>query len=634
MTEQLDKTSTEVSALFTANTRMMTEQIDQTASEMTNSFADTAVRVTKQVNEVNSMMVQRLERASSEVSTQLNSAGSSMFAKIDETSRDLGQRFDVATHLLERVTGDISGKLEGTSTKFAEIIDTASTQIITDLGKASDALSEGLGQTTLQITGRLEQDSGLLIDRIDQAARGLEQASVDTAVKLDEANRKFSKHVETANTYLADQLATAAGTLDERLDTVSMQLTGKLELTSSRVSERLDDVTLLVERSLDKFNGEMERVLTNRKTALDDLIGDASKRATEIDAVMTSYMSLIEDSLSNSESRAKDVGRIIAEQTTLAKRNLEEEINKLEASSGGQISQAARVLRDQHERAMATMNEMLSSTATDFQQTAQDMRITAQQVVKDIDSARNELKRAILDLPEETRNNADAMRRVVADQISALSALADVVKRQTGSLDISGPGVSLSRTYRDPSPGKAEGATVSIPQAGTVSAPTKITARNNDAAQAPQLRGRIMDEPAAQAFKPPSMAQALPELSKQMENLVQKLNDAARDLVDTVDGGLPRDLERKFINGERDIYTHRIFEGLGKRMERTITENYRNDRMVRSRVDSYIRLFERLLDTMTSSTKGETLVEACLASESGRIYVMLAATAGRIPSQS
>jgi hypothetical protein len=54
---------------------------------------------------------------------------------------------------------------------------------------------------------------------------------------------------------------------------------------------------------------------------------------------------------------------------------------------------------------------------------------------------------------------------------------------------------------------------------------------------------------------------------------------------------------------------------------------------MRGRVDSYIRLFERLLDTMNSAPGGEQLVEACLASESGRIYVMLAEMAGRIPPQ-
>jgi hypothetical protein len=128
-------------------------------------------------------------------------------------------------------------------------------------------------------------------------------------------------------------------------------------------------------------------------------------------------------------------------------------------------------------------------------------------------------------------------------------------------------------------------------------------------------------------------AKALPDVSKEMETLGQKLNGSCRDLVEAIDGSLPRDLERKYANGERDVYTRRVFEGRGKRLERTITERYKGDRLVRGRVDSYVRLFERLLDTMSSSPKGETLVEACLASESGRIYVMLAEIAGRIPAQ-
>src|SRR4029079_11624606 len=122
---------------------------------------------------------------------------------------------------------------------------------------------------------------------------------------------------------------------------------------------------------------------------------------------------------------------------------IEDEIRRLEASSDSQIAQAAQILRAQHERAIATMNEMLAASAGGFQQTAQDMRVTAQQVVKDIEAARSELKRAIFDLPDETRANADAMRRVVADQISALNALADVVKRQSSSLDVSGPGIFM-----------------------------------------------------------------------------------------------------------------------------------------------------------------------------------------------
>ena len=74
-------------------------------------------------------------------------------------------------------------------------------------------------------------------------------------------------------------------------------------------------------------------------------MADAAKRAAEIDGVMSSYMNLIEDSLAASEAKAKEISRIIAEQSAIASRNLEEEIEKLEETSGGQIAQAARVLR-------------------------------------------------------------------------------------------------------------------------------------------------------------------------------------------------------------------------------------------------------------------------------------------------
>ncbi|MGQ0486231.1 MAG: hypothetical protein ACT4SY_12870 [Hyphomicrobiales bacterium] len=617
LTVQLDQASTELGGLLDTTTSRLDAQLGEAVTGLTELFRTNT-----------GMMTGQLLKTSGEVAAQLDAAGSTMFTRLDATARDLGERFDVASTLLERVTGDISGRLASTGTKFAEIVGTAGTQMISDLDKASVALSHGLGETTLQITGRFEQNTGLLAGRIDQAAREFDSATTATSAKLDDAHRKFSKHVETANIYLADQLAGAAGALDERLEGISMQLTGKLEMTGSRISERLEDVSALVEKSLDKFNGDMERVLVNRRDALDQLLSDANRKAQEIDAVMTGYMNLIEESLTASETRSKDIGRIVSEQTAAAAANLEQEIKKLEASSGGQIGQAARILREQHERAMASMNEMLSATASDFQQTAQDMRITAQQVVKDIDTARSELKRAILDLPEETRSNADAMRRVVADQIAALNALAEVVKRQTGTLDVSGPGVTLPRIARDPSLGKSEGA--AHPASQSAGALDKSRDRNE------AVESSIARSMAVLLPRPAGPAEAAPDsagIPREMENLVQKLNAAARDLVEAIDGSLPRDLEKSFNAGERHVYTHRLYEARGKRFVKMIVDRYGSERLVRGRVDAYVRLFERLLDTVSEVPQGAGMVEACLASESGKLYVTLAEAAGRIPPQ-
>ena len=666
----LDRTTTDLNALFTANTRMMTEQLDSTAGDVTNAFAATADRVTRQVTDATAAMAERLEQTSADVTQQLDTAGSSMFAridhtardlgtrmertsstitaqleqagvsmfsKIDQTARDLGNRFEMATGLLERVSGEATGKFAGSSARFADIVNTASSQIFGDLDKAAETFAAGLGTTSLGITGKLDTTTGLLVSRIDRAAKDLEQASQHTTGKLDEAHRKFSKHVETANTYLADQLSAAAGAIDERLEGISMNLTGKLEVTGSRVSERLDDVTELVERSLEKFNGEMERVLANRRDALDSLVQDAAKRANEIAAVMTSYMNLIEDSLSASETRSKEMSRIIADQTAQAMALLDSELRKLETNSGGQITQASRILRDQHERAMSSMNEMLASTATDFQQTAQEMRHTAQQVVKDIDVARGELKRSILELPEETRSNADAMRRVVADQISALNALAEVVRRQSGTLDMTGPGISLQRSLRESPPGKSEGATVQAPHNGTVSAQQTASQRSADAAKAEAteaLRDRLLAELAHSSSRIEEKAKpaSRPTLSREMESLADKLNVAARDLVEALEGALPRDLEKAYAAGDRSAFTHRLYDGR-KKLAKQVAERYGKERLVRGRADAYVRLFERLLDALSATPGGDAMVDASLASEQGRLYVLLGEGTGRIPPQ-
>ena len=52
-----------------------------------------------------------------------------------------------------------------------------------------------------------------------------------------------------------------------------------------------------------------------------------------------------------------------------------------------------------------------------------------------------QMRQSIIDLPDEAKASADAMRRVVSDQITALSALADVVRRHGDRVDLSGPGI-------------------------------------------------------------------------------------------------------------------------------------------------------------------------------------------------
>ncbi len=127
----------------------------------------------------------------------------------------------------------------------------------------------------------------------------------------------------------------------------------------------------------------------------------------------------------------------------------------------------------------------------------------------------------------------------------------------------------------------------------------------------------------------PPLEFANKSMAREVDNLSQKLNSAARDVVEILDG-LPPDLEKRYNKTEKDVYIKRLHEARNKRLLKAVTARYGDDRSARIRIDSYIRLFERLLDLVAEAPKGHDLVDACLASESGKVYLMLAEASGRI----
>jgi hypothetical protein len=663
---KIEQVSNSMTDQLVGATERVTGRLDQASTELSGRLAATTTRLFEEVERSNSGIFARLDATSSEVAQKLEHAGSSMFVRIDTTARNLGERFDIATELLERVTTDITGRMEGTSaaftdalgkasnalsgkisgtkTEFTKLMDEMGAGILANIGSASATFAEGLSSGAVAITGRFEETTAQLVGRLDEATGTLQMRTDESARRIEEASDKFAKHVQSTNQFFSNQLGEAATNLDEKLELIGKQLTGKLESTGTKLSERLEDVSLLVEKSIDRFNSDIERVLHSREDVLVDLIAKLGRKAEDVDSMMRNYMVLIEESLSKAESRSREIGRVIANQAETATQNLEQQIKQLEDTSDKQIATAARQLREQYERAVNTMNEMLSMTAGEFTQTAQDMRVTAQQVVRDIESARNELRQAIVDLPEETRSNSAAMRKVVADQIEALNALAEVVKRQTAGLNLSGPGTYVPGR-KETSRAKSEDTASPIKTAETFSdkghhedvsgatirgRPVSVLLESETPKGSSNLLPQLRTEDVALPGARPRKKSDTGSISRETESLVGKLNAAARDLVEAIDGKLPADLERRFNGGEQHVYTHRLFQGRGKKMLELLIDRYENERLIRGRIDGYVGLFERLLDTVSEAPQGEQLVDACLASESGKLYLMLAQASGRL----
>jgi hypothetical protein len=117
---------------------------------------------------------------------------------------------------------------------------------------------------------------------------------------------------------------------------------------------------------------------------------------------------------------------------------------------------------------------------------------------------------------------------------------------------------------------------------------------------------------------------------RETETLVAKLNAAARDLVEALDGATPPELERQYAAGEGHVYTHHLYLRRGNKMLKEVANRYERERPVRGRLDAFVRLFERLLDTVAEGPRGEDMVDACLNSESGKVYLLLGQASGRL----
>ena len=78
---------------------------------------------------------------------------------------------------------------------------------------------------------------------------------------------------------------------------------------------------------------------------------------------------------------------------------------------------------------------MFNQSTSRFTEVMQGMKQMAAEMQQELETTRTELRRGILELPQETSESAAQMRRVIVDQIEALAELNRIVARHGRSLD-------------------------------------------------------------------------------------------------------------------------------------------------------------------------------------------------------
>jgi hypothetical protein len=261
----------------------------------------------------------------------------------------------------------------------------------------------------------------------------------------------------------------------------------------------------------------------------------------------------------------------------------------------------------------------------------------------ELEATRNELRRGVLEMPQEAAESTAQMRKVIVDQIEALAELNRIVAHHGRGLDV----VTTSRAsvQREEEPilmaaGGGRGAAPRMRDAGSASTlpPPDLggpTSRRTEAppvspASSDQGRDGWLSDLLSRTDAGGGNREAPRGRPAQPASGGNPLESLSLDIGRLMDRNLAAEMWDRYQRGESKAFTKRLYTPAGQKAFDEVARKYRADRNFKQTVDRYITEFERLLDEVARDERGPQVLRGHLTSETGLVYTLLAHAAGRL----
>ncbi|TPN64443.1 kinesin, partial [Mesorhizobium sp. B1-1-5] len=279
---------------------------------------------------------------------------------------------------MEEVTERAAEKLRSENAALVNALASRTAETLSAVEGARSSLSDSVAD----LIGRMTTSSAQLGQLIEQAAANLGQ--VDE--RLTGSTQSFAATTEKA----AQTFASSARLL-------ASNTTRLTELSSSTLREVASIATKFDEHSrllagasdlLSSAQSNLEHTL-ERQSSLEDLAVGLVKKSEDLERVMRSFENLVGQTLQNAEGRTLE--------------------------SADKIRNA--------------ITDVVDSATKRFSDATEEMRRTAGAIKSELDLTRAELKKGVIEMPEEAKESTSAIRRAVSEQINALKELSDIVAK-------------------------------------------------------------------------------------------------------------------------------------------------------------------------------------------------------------
>ena len=502
--------------------------------------------------------------------------------------------------------------------------------------------------TEMQETSKiLRTDTVALFERLREGNILLQEVLTGAHDNLNSLERALVTRVAdfvSAMNDVTSRNGIATQTLEDQLTVFNSKTSRALEDLGTLSTQFESHGKSLVEAAsvVEQANRNTTTSVADRKEQLESLVTTIDLRTTDLDQRLSRFTGLLDESLAAAEERARDIARVVAETAGAGSAAISRQFEAVRAAAENERQQTLDAMNDLYQQSTHETDAMFKQSTERFGAMVQAMKQMAAEMHQELEATRNELRRGVLEMPQEAADNTAQMRKVIVDQIEALAELNRIVAHHGRGLDVVTSGRASVQRQEEPVVMAAAGGRnevrmrdsssastlpppdLGIPASRRTEAPPVSPATSQDAGRDGWLSDLLhrTDAGGASGREAPR--------GRSPQGAANPLESLSLDIGRLMDRNLAAEMWDRYQRGESKAFSKRLYTPAGQKAFDEVARKYRADRSFKQTVDRYIAEFERLLDEVAREERGPQALRGHLTSETGLVYTLLAHAAGRL----
>ena len=584
----------------------------------------------------------------------------------------LGAKTTQLTTDIDRVTADALKSIETRGQTFSQSMATHGSDVARTITSAGDLATgavakslKDLEQASRSAIDQSRQVSIAAVTEMQETSKILRTDTVALFERLREGNILLQEVLTGAHdnlnsleralvTRVAD-FVSAMNDVTSRNGVATQTLEDQLSVFNTKTSKALEDLgslssqfethgKALVDAAavVEQANRSTTASVADRKSQLESLVTTIDLRTTDLDQRLSRFTGLLDELLAAAEERARDIARVVAETAGAGSAAISRQFEAVRAAAENERQQTLDAMNELYQQSTHETDAMFKQSTEKFATMVQAMKQMASEMHHELEATRNELRRGVLEMPQEAADNTAQMRKVIVDQIEALAELNRIVAHHGRGLDVVTAGRASAQRQEEPVMAAAAGggrpdvrardtgsaSTLPPPDLGMPSSRRTEAPPVSPASQDGGRDGWLSDllNRTDAGGRPDARRRA----ARPPQGAANPLESLSLDIGRLMDRNLAAEMWDRYQRGESKAFTKRLYTPAGQKAFDEVARKYRADRTFKQTVDRYIAEFERLLDEVARDDRGPQTLRGHLTSETGLVYTLLAHAAGRL----